>query len=188
MKVYYYSGDELLEEKTIIENEKVITWIDSNNNIISNINGTITNQSGEIIGNYSGESDESDLLSFITEQPDLTNKTISSGDITNSLDFELESDPYANMWVTITNGLKQSLLTSVRTRDITFKGNTYTINLDNYTTKEPTAIKVFFGTISTVFVTFQLFKWIKKSINNISSGDVDTLLKENQEEGITNLF
>lgn len=153
---------------------------------------TITNSSGDI---SSGEIDLTgiqagigDINSSLTNELDLSGETISSGDITSSLGFDLATDPYDNFWYNLTTGLSTALSTSVRTISITFQNRTYTINLDDYTTKTPTALKVFFATISTFFVLFGLFKFVKLTINKITSGDVDSLLKSNQNEGITNLF
>lgn len=144
----------------------------------SGATGTITNTSGDVTGNI----DLTGIQSALTNEANFENVNISSGDISSSLGFNFETDPYANFWLTFTQGLNTALNTSVRTIQIPFRDKTYTINLDNYTTQEPSALKVFFATISSTFVCLGLLKWIKKTIDEITSGDVDNLLKNNQEE------
>lgn len=144
----------------------------------SGATGTITNTSGDVTGNI----DLTGIQSALTNEASFENVNISSGDISSSLGFNFETDPYANFWLTFTQGLNSALNTNVRTIQIPFRDKTYTINLDNYTTQEPSALKVFFATISSTFVCLGLLKWIKKTIDEITSGDVDNLLKNNQEE------
>lgn len=189
LDLYIYYGNDLIYERTHFYSFYTYKQV-----IDSGQTGTITitNSSGDT---SSGEIDLSgiqagigDINSSLTNELNLSGETISSGDITSSLGFDLATDPYANFWYNLTTGLSTALSTSVRTISITFQNRTYTINLDDYTTKTPTALKVFFATISTFFVLFGLFKFVKLTINKITSGDVDSLLKSNQNEGITNLF
>lgn len=186
---YIYYGNDLIYERTHFYSFYTYKQV-----IDSGQTGTITitNSSGDT---SSGEIDLSgiqsgigDINSSLTNELNLSGEIISSGDITSSLGFDLATDPYANFWYNLTTGLSTALSTSVRTISITFQNRTYTINLDDYTTKTPTALKIFFATISTFFVLFGLFKFVKLTINKITSGDVDSLLKSNQNEGITNLF
>jgi len=123
-----------------------------------------------------------DINNNLTTPVDLSGETVTSGDITSALGFNLVSNPYENFWTSLISGLNTALTTSVRSRTITFRDNSYTINLDDYTLQEPTALKTFLATISSVFVLLVLFKWIKQTVDEITSGDIDSIIKNNQEE------
>lgn len=167
--------------------------------------GTITNPSGEITGNIDLSGIESSLNNIenkiptsgeianvisgevgkitdtLTSQPDISDTVITSEDIESALNFEFESDPYANFWLELTNGLKNALLGTKRTIDITFQSRTWTIDLDDFAVL-PAWLKIILTPFSTVFFVWVLVRWWKVILDKITSGNVDSVLKENSEE------
>ena len=161
--------------------ENGISKINSNLNNIENKIPT----SGEIQNVISGEIGK--VTETLTTVPDISNTEISSGEIIDSLGFELASDRYSNFWLTLTNNLKSALLGVNRTIQITFQGNTWTISLDDFAIL-PAWLIIIITPFSTCFFVWILAKWWKLIINKLTSGNVDSLLKENSQEGITNMF
>lgn len=160
-------------------------------NGITNINNNLNNienkipSSGEIQSVISGEVGK--ITETLTVQPNLEDTTITSGDIENALGFTLESDRYANFWLQLTNGLKNALLGEKRTIEVSFQNRSWTIDLDNFAVL-PAWLKIIVMPFSTCFFTWILVRWWKLIIDKLSSGNVDALLKENSEEGISNLL
>lgn len=154
------------------------------NNNLNNIENKIPT-SGEIQNVISGEVGK--ITETITSQPNLNDTIITSGDITNALGFEIEEDKYRNFWFTLTNDFKNALLGTKRTIDVSFQNRTWTISLDDFAVL-PNWLKIILTPFSTCFFTWTLVRWWKLIIDKLSSGNVDTLLKENSEEGISNLL
>lgn len=160
---------------------------------ITDIQNTISGESQKIIDNQiqntntivntiSGETQK--ITNTLTESADDTidNTIISSGDITDALDFEFEPDPYANFWFEMINGLNSALLGTVRTYNISFRGQTFTINLDDFTLQLPEQLKFILSMVSTIIFVWILVKWTKIILNKISSGNMDEVLAMNEEE------
>lgn len=171
----------------------------------SSTTGTITNPSGDITGNIDLRSIENSLNNIenkiptsgdiagvisgevgkitdtLTSQPDISDTVITSDDIESALNFEFESDPYANFWLELTNGLKNALLGTKRTIDITFQSRSWTIDLDDFAVL-PAWLKNILTPFSTVFFVWILVRWWKVILDKITSGNVDSVLKENSEE------
>lgn len=90
LNVQFISGDEILEEKTVVDDLLVINWSDSSisGDIIGTTIGTITNSSGDVIGNYSGDSNFGDLNQndFQNDISNTTDELISSisGELSNN--------------------------------------------------------------------------------------------------------
>lgn len=147
-------------------------------NSLNNIENKIPT-SGDIAGVISGEVGK--ITDTLTSQPDISNTVITGDDIESALNFEFESDPYANFWLELTNGLKNALLGTKRTIDITFQSRTWTIDLDDFAVL-PAWLKIILAPFSTVFFVWVLVRWWKVILDKITSGNVDSVLKENSEE------
>lgn len=158
------------------------------NNVQNQISGdtqkVIDNQNENtqgIINALSGETEK--ITNTLTDSADdlIDNTIITSGDIESALNFEIAQDPYSNFWFTLTNNLKSALLGTKRSIDIFFQGETWTISLDEYMTL-PSWLVIILTPFSTAFFTWVLVRQIKLIFDKISSGNVDSLLKENSEE------
>lgn len=144
------------------------------------IRDTISGEGQAIRDTISGETEK--VISALTDVPSLSGETISSGDITSALGFEFETDRYSNFWFELTQGLKNALLTSKRSIDVTFQNNTYTISLDDNFAIIPLWLQLILTPFTSCFLSWKLVKWWKLIIDKISSGNVDSLLKDNSEE------
>lgn len=170
------------------------TSVDLSNieNTLGEINTTIIDVGSQTNQNldYINQSIQ-DLNNTITSVPDLSQKEeITGDDILENFDFEFSVDPYDNFWNTLLSEL-QSVLTTNDNRTITleFRGETYTISVDDFNLdKIPNILKNFLQLFSISVLTYFLLCWVKKSVDLISSGDVSEVLQMNEEEGIVDLF
>lgn len=129
-----------------------------------------------------------DINNNLTNVPDISGTVISSGDITDALNFEFMEDPYSNFWLELNTGLGNALTNNIRTLDINWFGYNYTINLDNFVFKYPPALESILTSVSTVAIVWVLVKWWKIIVDEISSGNIDEVLAMNEESGIIDLF
>lgn len=140
------------------------------------------NQNTEtIVNTISGE--VSKITNTLTDNADdlIEDTKITSGDIESALGFEIVQDPYSNFWLTLTNNLKNALLGSKRSIDISFQNRTWTISLDEYLTL-PAWLIIILTPFSTAFFTWVLVRQWKLILDKLSSGNIDSILKENSEE------
>lgn len=159
---------------------------------LGNINSGINSPDSTINNNLDDiENEINDLNNNITTVPDLSEKEeITSDDIINNFGFEFTVDPYDNFWNTLTSDL-QSILTTNDNRTITleFRGETYTISVDDFNFNSmPSILKNFLQLLTISIFTYFLVCWVKKSVDLISSGDMSEVLEMNEEEGIVDLF
>lgn len=165
----------------------------------SGTTGTITNPSGDITGkvdlsgieqgivdinaNLNGISGEIGKINEnLTTVPNISDKTITSEDITNALNFDFAEDPYSNFWLELTTGLSGALTNNVRSIDVQFRNKTYKIELDEFAIQIPEFLKSFLSILSTVFIFWKMIKYWKIIIDNITSGNMDEVLEMNEEE------
>lgn len=182
---------EILENSSAGISEKVDTVIDNQttiNNNISNIgdkiNGTINSQGDQINSNLNNINEN-----ITTVPDDLTDNTnITSDDIKNSLDFELTVDPYANFWEHLMDGIQSSFINKNETFKINWFNEQYEINVNDVTPAYPTAFRQLLTIVSTTVLMFPILKYIKKTVDLISSGSADELLEMNEEEGYIDMF
>ena len=175
---------------TVIDNQQIINNnISSTGNQISQhldtVNTSINNQGNQI------SSDLNNINNSITTVPDdLTDNTIvTSEDIKNSLDFQFTVDPYANFWEHVVNGLQDSFINKNQIFNINWlDGKTYQINVDDVIPAYPLAFKQLLTMVSTTVFAFPILKYIKKTVDLISSGSADELLEINEEEGYIDMF
>lgn len=123
----------------------------------------------------------------MTTSPDMSETEIDSEDITENIDFGLITNNstlngYSNFWLTLTDGLRGALTGNVRSIDINFRGETYTISLDNFSIQLPQQLKFILGMISTIYFVILIVKWWKIIIDKITGGDIDEVLAMNEEE------
>lgn len=175
---------------TVIDNQQTINNnISSTGNQISqhldSVNTSINNQGNQI------SSDLNNINNSITTVPDdLTdNTTVTSDDIKNSLDFQFTVDPYANFWEHVVNGLQDSFINKNQIFNINWlDGKTYQINVNDVIPAYPLAFKQLLTMVSTTVFAFPILKYIKKTVDLISSGSADELLEMNEEEGYIDMF
>lgn len=175
---------------TVIDNQQTINNnISSTGNQISQhldtVNTSINNQGNQI------SSDLNNINNSITTVPDdLTdNTTVTSDDIKNSLDFQFTVDPYANFWEHLVNGLQDSFINKNQIFNINWlDGKTYQINVNDVIPAYPLAFKQLLTMVSTTVFAFPILKYIKKTVDLISSGSADELLEMNEEEGYIDMF
>lgn len=175
---------------TVIDNQQIINNnISSTGNQISQhldtVNTSINNQGNQI------SSDLHNINNSITTVPDdLTdNTTVTSDDIKNSLDFQFTVDPYANFWEHLVNGLQDSFINKNQIFNINWlDGKTYEINVNDVIPAYPLAFKQLLTMVSTTVFAFPILKYIKKTVDLISSGSADELLEMNEEEGYIDMF
>lgn len=151
-----------------------------NNNINDGVDNIIDNQNQNtqaIVGSIDNLNE-----TLIDDADELIEDTkITSGDIESALGFKIVSDPYSNFWFTLTNNLKNALLGTKRSIDITFQNRTWTISLDDYMVLPPW-LTIILIPISTAFFTWVLVRQWKHIFDKLSSGNIDSILKENSEE------
>lgn len=175
---------------TVIDNQQTINNnISSTGNQISQhldtVNTSINNQGNQI------SSDLNNINNSITTVPDdLTdNTTVTSDDIKNSLDFQFTVDPYANFWEHLVNGLQDSFINKNQIFNINWlDGKQYQINVNDVIPAYPLAFKQLLTMVSTTVFAFPILKYIKKTVDLISSGSADELLEMNEEEGYIDMF
>lgn len=159
---------------------------------LGNINTGINSSDSTINNNLDDiENSINDLNNNITTVPDLSQKEeITGDDIIDNLGFEVTVDPYDNFWNTLMSEL-QSVLTTNNNRTITleFRGETYTISVDDFNFNSmPLILKNFLQFLTVSIMTYFLVCWVKKSVDLIASGDMSEVLAMNEEEGIVDLF
>ena len=182
---------ENLENSSAGVSEKVDTVIDNQtiiNNNISNtgdkINTTINSQGEQINTNLNNINEN-----ITTVPDDLTDNTnITSDDIKNSLDFELTVDPYANFWEHLMDGIQSSFINKNETFKINWFNEQYEINVNDVIPAYPSAFRQLLTIVSTTVLMFPILKYIKKTVDLISSGSADELLEMNEEEGYIDMF
>lgn len=146
---------------------------------IGDINQNI-DKTNEKLDGISGEVGK--LNENLTSVPSLSGEIISSGEITNALNFDFAKDPYSNFWLEFTTGLSNALTGNNRSIKIDFRNKSYNINLDDFSLQVPDFLKSFLAIISTVLVVWQMIKYVKIIIDKISSGNMDEVLAMNEEE------
>lgn len=142
----------------------------------SGATGTITNSSGDVTGNVDltgVQAGINDVNETLTNVPDISNVSISSGDVYNSLGFQIASDPYANFWYEFTQSLGQALTTSTKSYlDINYLGYTYRWDLSNMHNPLPVDLQHFLQGITTCFMIYYLTKQIRILVNDLQSGGI----------------
>lgn len=152
----------------------------------SGATGVITNESGDITGGVDLTGIQvglNNLNNNLTSQPDISNITISSGEIESSLGFELASNPYENFWLSFTNGFRNALTSNTKTYiDIDFLGYVYRYDLSNVHNPLPADLKTFISLICTALLTYQMLKEVKILVNDIQKGGIITTTSANALE------
>lgn len=154
-------------------------------NGLTNIQNQISGDSQKIINTISGETQK--VINTLTDLPDLSGETITSNQITDNIDFGLINNNstlngYSNFWFDLTNGLRSALTGNVRSINIDFRDETYTISLDDFAIQLPQQLKFILNMTSTIYFIFIIIKWWKIIIDKITSGDIDEVLALNEEE------
>lgn len=153
--------------------------------------GNIENKiptSGEIQGAISQETDK--VINFMSGDANFSgeNTNISSGDIAGAIGYKPPDDPYANFWLELTKILNDALTSNNRTLILECPKNTYTVSIDDINWNPPESLKTFLTLLSTTCVCLILVKFIKVTIDKLSSGSIDEALSMNEENGIVDLF
>lgn len=154
-------------------------------NGITDLNNNIVEQGQNITNQISGDTQK--VLDSLSIVPDMSQTEIDSQDITSNIDFGLITNNstlsgYTNFWFTLTNGLRGALTGNVRSININFRGQTYTISLDNFSIQLPQQLKFILGMVSTIYFVILIVKWWKIIIDKITGGDIDEVLAMNEEE------
>lgn len=167
--VQYYSGDELLEEKTVIDDYLVINWSDSSisGDIIGTTTGTITNSSGEVIGNYSGEENLGNLGQK------------EKNEIENALEIDIPiEDPTGDFFAWFFEQLKNCFtINTAQYLNFTILDNEFTINSDDYILNIP-VLRDVLGIGMGIFILYGIFKDIRGEIEKIKEGKFEQVGKE----------
>lgn len=144
--------------------------------------------SGDMQGIISNETDK--VINFMSGDADFSgeNTNISSGDIVGAIGYTPPDDPYANFWWELTEILNNALTGTNRTLTLQAIKNTYTISIDDIGWNPPEALRTFLTLLSTTVVCWVLVKYIKVTIDKLSSGSIDEALAMNEESGIVDLF
>lgn len=155
---------------------------DITNNLINN-----QNQNTQDIVNAI-ESGDKNITDILTQNANFSGNSISSGDILSALDMNFSGDPYENVWFTLIDGLRNSLVGVNRSFDIVLFNKTYHIDLDTFSPKLPPALKTFMAIVSSTLMVWLMIRWIKQSVDKIQTANIDKLLEQNEEEGIIDMF
>lgn len=114
--------------------------------------------------------------------------TVTSGDIIDSLGFQLMEDPYDNFWYFFVTNLRIALLDSVRVYEIDFLGNHYYIDLDEIGFPIDNRVKASFRLFSVLIACWAILKLFKTSADMVQSANIDRILELNEEEGFIDFF
>lgn len=171
-------------------------------NQLNNINNSINTQGQAIISNQnqntqtivntiSGETQK--VIGTLTEPADIDNTTISSGDFSNIVDFSpinnnQEYTAISNLWYELLIAFSNALTNVNRSVNIEFRGQIFTINLDDFTLNVPTALKIFLASFTTAYVVIYISKNIKHIIEDIQTASIDNVANKLTEDFETNLF
>lgn len=177
----YQSGDTLYG-KQVLNDFEVIKWTTSTNSIIDGYTGTITNNSGEIIGNISGENNNTNIFNQLTEEPNMEEYTITNEDITNALGIELYESPYTNFWFEMLNGLSNAITGENTTLEMNWLGQNYTLHSSDYHLPLPQELGDFIEFIEKTLLALVMLKWSIETAHEIQSGEIVEVLTKNTDD------
>lgn len=146
-------------------------------NGITDINNNIVNGTNQITNQISG--DTAKIIESITKVPDFSGEEITSGEITEALQVELEQDPYSNFWLNITTGLGNALTDSSRHLTIDWLGFIHSVDPQYFNFTIPEGIRGLVTSVTIVMYVWILARWIKEIINEIHKGAIITTTSSN---------
>lgn len=152
-----------------------------------------TQNTQTIVNTISGETQK--ITNTLTESAENTieNTVITSGDIANTVDFSpinnsQEYTAISNLWYELLMSFSNALTNVNRSINIEFRGQFYTINLDDFTLNVPALLKVFLASFTTAVVIIYISKNIKHIIEDIQTASIDNVANKLTEDFETNLF
>lgn len=170
----YYNGNHLINS----------TNNQPNYNGNSEYTGTITNESGEVTGNISGEIDNSNIVDVLTDEPNLSERTISSGEIEEAVGVVLQANPYENFWYQFSTGLSSALTANNSSMELDWLGYKTTITGDMFVLPLPEDIRHLITTVTNVCLIWIMLKWIKEITDEIHSGGIVHVMHRAEEDYI----
>lgn len=173
-------------------------------NGIGQINNSINNQGQAIIDNQNQNTQSiidnqnnntEQITDTLTESADdtINNTNITSGDFADIVDFtpitnNQEYTAISNLWYELLTGFSNALTNVNRVLNIEFRGQQYEINLDNFSVFIPASLKVFFGTLCTVWVVIYISKNTKHLVEDIQTASIDNVANKLTEDFESNMF
>lgn len=130
--------------------------------------GQIYDKSGDENGTISYEP----IIETLTEVPDLSGETITSGEIIDAIGVEFIESPYENFWYDMTMGIAYALTGNNKTLNVNWLGKEVTLNADDFILPYPQELKVLIASVMSVLLVIIMAKWGQETLNQIQSGQI----------------